>query len=154
MTLTVTQNKSSAVGLTEMGDRGHNSHGPKRGELLCCFRGELELRLIQCGLGRVLLPYQVASSSIETFGHNRHGTKYRVEVGVPSILGVAESPSNTKSPGPRPTSIQSAILVHRAIWPQRTLAKNGLCPFRGGELGPHVTQCWFGRGLPPYQVAS
>jgi len=29
--------KSSAV--TEMGDRGHNRHGPKRGGLLCPFRG-------------------------------------------------------------------------------------------------------------------
>jgi len=29
--------KSSAV--AEMGDRGHNRHGPKRGGLLCPFRG-------------------------------------------------------------------------------------------------------------------
>jgi len=29
-----------------------------------------------------------------------------------------------------------------------------LCPFMCGELGPHVTQCGLGRGLPPYQVAS
>jgi len=29
----------------------------------------------------------------------------------------------------------------------------GLCPFYG-ELGPHLTQCGLGRGLPPYQVAS
>jgi len=27
-------------------------------------------------------------------------------------------------------------------------------PFRGGGLGPHLTQCHLGRGLPPYQVAS
>ena len=26
--------------------------------------------------------------------------------------------------------------------------------FWGGELGPHLTQCRLGRGLPPYQVAS
>ena len=30
-------NKSSAV--AEMGDRGHKRHGPKRGGLLCPFRG-------------------------------------------------------------------------------------------------------------------
>jgi len=66
-------NKSSAV--AEMGDRGHNRHGPKRGGLLCLFRGELGPRLIQCGLGRGLLPYQAASSSIQPFGHNRHGPK-------------------------------------------------------------------------------
>ena len=54
--------------------------------------------------------------------------------------GVAGSPSNTKSPGPRPTSIPSGILVHPA-------------PF-WGELGPHPAQCCLGRGLPPYQVPS
>jgi len=33
--------------------------------------------------------------------------------------------------------------------------KLGICPFfGGGELGPHLTQCRLGRGLPPYQVAS
>jgi len=26
-------------------------------------------------------------------------------------------------------------------------------PFWGGEIGPHLTQCRLGRGLPPYQVA-
>ena len=30
----------------------------------------------------------------------------------------------------------------------------GLCPFFGGELGPHITQTRLGQGLPPYQVAS
>jgi len=48
-------NKSSAV--AEMGDRGHNRHGPKT--------GALGTRLIQCGLHRGLLPYQMASSSIQ-----------------------------------------------------------------------------------------
>ena len=29
------------------------------------------------------------------------------------------------------------------------------CPFfRGGERGPHLTQCCLGRGLPPSQVSS
>jgi len=28
------------------------------------------------------------------------------------------------------------------------------CPFRGVGVGPHLTQCCLGRGLPPYQVAS
>ena len=58
--------KSSAV--AEIGDRGHNRHRPKRRGLLCPFRAELRPRLIQCGLGRGLLPYQVASSSIHSFG--------------------------------------------------------------------------------------
>ena len=28
------------------------------------------------------------------------------------------SPSNTMSPGPRPTSISSSILIHPTVWPQ------------------------------------
>jgi len=30
----------------------------------------------------------------------------------------------------------------------------GLCPFGESELGPHLTQCGHGRGLPAYQVSS
>jgi len=30
----------------------------------------------------------------------------------------------------------------------------GCAPFGREELGPHVTQCGLGRGLPSYQVAS
>jgi len=70
---TINFNKSSAV--AEMVDRGHNRHGPRRWGLLRPFRAEMGPRLIQCGLGRGLLPYQVASSSIEPFGHNKHGSK-------------------------------------------------------------------------------
>jgi len=47
--------------------------GLKEGVVLCHFRGVLGTRLIQCGLRRGLLPYQVASSSIELFGHNSVG---------------------------------------------------------------------------------
>jgi len=42
----------------------------------------------------------------------------------------------------------SGILIHAAIWPQQIWAENwGLCPFGGGELGSHLTQCGQGRGL-------
>jgi len=35
------------------------------------------------------------------------------------------------------------------------MAQNrGCAPFWAGELGPHVTQCGLGRGLPSYQVPS
>jgi len=159
-------NKSSEV--AEMGDCGHNKHRPKRGGLVYPFRGELGPHLIQCGLGRGLLPHQVASSFIQPFGHmNRklgampilggncdpilHNvawadvylrTKWhpdpfsrlaiihmgqklgRGACGVPFFLGIAASPSNTKSPEPRPTSVPSGILVHPAVRPQRTLAEN------------------------------
>ena len=50
--------------------------------------------------------------------------------------GAAESPTNTKSPGPRLTSVPSDILIHPAVWPQWTWAENrGLCSFRGGGTG-------------------
>ena len=66
--------------------------------------------------------------------------------------GGAGATSNTKLPGPRPTSITSGVLIHAAVWPQQTWTENwGLCPF-WGELGPHLTQRRLGRGLPPYQV--
>jgi len=38
-----------------------------------------------------------------------------------------------------------------AIWPQQIglwAANWGLCPYGEGELGPHLTQCDRGRGLP------
>jgi len=72
-----------------MGDRGHNGNGPKRGG--CCAPvaggGEQGPRLTQCGMGGGLLPYQVASSSIQLFGHNRHGPK----IGGPHPLWGRES---------------------------------------------------------------
>ena len=68
----------------------------------------------------------------------------------------AGSPSNIKSPGLRPTSIPSGILIHAAIWPQQIWAENcgGAVPLWEGELGPHLTQCDQGWCLSPYQVAS
>jgi len=55
-----------------------NRHQPKSGGLLCPHffgRGELGPHLTQYRLGRGLPPYQVASWSIQPFGHNRHGPK-------------------------------------------------------------------------------
>jgi len=60
---------------------------------------------------------------------------------VPFFLGRAGSPQNTKSPGPRSTLIPSGILVHPAVWPQSTSAKNwGCAPLGEEELDPHLTQ--------------
>ena len=59
--------------------------------------------------------------------------------GAVPFSGGAGSPSNTKSPGTRPTSIPSGILVHPAVWPQQTAAKNwvGAVPFfLGGSWVP------------------
>jgi len=66
-----------------------------------------------------------------------------------------QSPSTTKSPGPRPTSIPSGILIHPAIWPQQIWTKNwGCVPLEEGELGPQPKQCGQGRGLLASQVSS
>ena len=41
------------------------------------------------------------------------------------------------SPGPRPTSIPSGILIQPAVWPQQTWAENwGLCPFEEASWVP------------------
>ena len=85
--------KSSAV--AEMGDRGHSRQGPKRGGLLCLFRGELGPRLAQCCLGRRLLPYQVASSSIQPFGTSNMGQKLGGGGYALFSGGIAGSPSIT-----------------------------------------------------------
>jgi len=45
-------------------------------------------------------------------------------LGAAPLLARAGSPSHTMSPGPRPTSISSGILIHPAVWPQRTWAEN------------------------------
>ena len=60
--------------------------------------------------------------------------------GCALFSGRSGAPSNTKSPGPRHTAIPSGILVHPAVWPQRTLAENwaGGCarrPIGGGGAG-------------------
>ena len=49
--------------------------------------------------------------------------------------GEAGSPSNTKSPGTRPTSKPSDILIHPAIWLQQIWAENW-----GPIFGPYLLQ--------------
>jgi len=57
-----------------MDDRGHNRHGPKEGGCCAPFPGGGSCRSSSNTMGRGLLPYQVASSSMQPFGHNRHGS--------------------------------------------------------------------------------
>jgi len=52
---------------------GHNRHRPKINGLLCPLWAELGSHLTQCGLGRHVPPYQIASWSIQLFDDNRHG---------------------------------------------------------------------------------
>jgi len=65
---------------------------------------------------------------------------------------------NTIRSGPRPTFVPSGLLIHQALWSQRTWAQDWgpLCPLlgMGAQLRPHLAQYGLGRGLPPYQVAS
>jgi len=62
--------------VAEMGDRCHNRHGPKRGgkAAVPVTQGSW-VSVYHSVLGRGLLPYQAASSSIQPFGYNRQQTK-------------------------------------------------------------------------------
>jgi len=116
---------------------------------------ELGPHFTQSRLGWGLPPCQVPSWSIQPFGYNKHGFIFWGGAPPPFSESGGGSLSNTKSPGPRPTSIPSGILIHASIWSQQILAENwGLCPFGEGELGPHLTECGQGRGLPACQDAK
>jgi len=131
----------------------------KRGAACCApfaGGGELSLRLTQCGLGWGLLPYQVASSSIHPFSHNRHGPK----TGAVNLFRQGRGEL-----GPHLTQRRWAEAYLCTKWhldPSSRLATIdmnrklvGSAPLLGdGELGPHLTQCRLDWGLAPYQVAS
>ena len=71
------------------------------------------------------VPVQELSSCWDgrPFGHNKHGPRSWGLL-CPTLWGEgAGSPSNTMSPGPRPISVPSGILIHLAIWPQYTWTK-------------------------------
>ena len=139
---------------------GHNRNGQKIGRRLrpLCWEGRLGLNLTRSPLSWGQHPYQVAFWCIKPFGHNRNGPKIGERGSALFFWGGEEtgSPSNTKSPGLRPSSIPSDILINAAIWPQQIWAENwgGCATLREGELGPHLTQCGQGRGLSARQVSS
>jgi len=60
------------------------------------------------------------------------------KLGVLCPFGEGElGPYNTLWPGPRPASLRSSILIHPAVWPQQTWAKNWrLCPLGEGSWVP------------------
>jgi len=69
---------------------------------------------------------------IQPFGHNRHGPKMGR---CRAVFGGGElGPHLTTSPGPKPTSAPSGILIHPALWSQSMWAKNWgmLCTFSWG----------------------
>ena len=65
-------------------------------------------------------------------GHNRQCMGRKEGSAVP-LSPIAGNPSNAKWPGPRSTSIPSGVLIHPAVWPQYTWAKNwgGALPLFG-----------------------
>jgi len=142
-------NKSSAV--AEMGNRGHNRHGPKRGELLCPLRGELGPRLMQCGLGWRLRPYQVASSSIQLFATIDMNRK---------MGGCATFRGGSCDPISDNVAWANVYLCTKCHFhPSSCLAtidlgqKLGDLPLLGGgKLCPHLAQCGLNQGPPPRQV--
>ena len=144
-------NKSSVV--AKMGDRlATIDMGRKLGGL-CSFCGSCT-HLTQCGLCQNLALYQVASWSIQPFGHNKHGPK--ICGGSAPFLGRgAGSLSNT-------VAWDEAYLDTKwHLDPSLHLAATdigrklgGSAPLGEGELGPHLTQCGQGWGLPACQVSS
>jgi len=106
--------KSSSV--AEMGDSVHNRHHTwaKRGGCYAPFAGEVGPRLTQCGLGRGLglLPYQVASLSIQPFGHNRHESKTG---GCAPFRGELRPHLTQRRLGRGLPQYQCVILIHPAV---------------------------------------
>jgi len=117
---------------------------------LCPFwGGQLGPQLTQCSQGQGLPACQVSSWSIQPIGHSRHGPK------IGGLLSPWEG-------GCVPIEHNAAKAYLRTKWHLdsavglNTWAESWglLSPFWGEELGPHLTQCRLGRGLPFYQVAS
>jgi len=79
-------------------------------------------------LGRVALaPFwggKAWSRSNKPFGHNRNGPKLGSGAPPPFWGRGAGSPSSTMQPGPRPTFVPNALLIHLDVWPQWTWAEN------------------------------
>ena len=124
---------------------GHNRHELKTGGL-CPFYGGAATHLTR-SLGRVLPPYQVAYWSIQSFGRNRHGLKIgeRGWVSIEHKVPLDEAYLHTKW-HLNPSSHLATTDISRKL---------GAAPFgeEVGEVGPHLTQCGQGRGLPACQVS-
>ena len=117
--------------------------GQKLGGVGCALFSGGSLVLIEHKVAwlRHIPPCQVPSRSIQPFGHNKYGPKIRGGLRPLYGEGGAGSPSNTKSPGPRPIAIPSGVLIYAAIWPQRIWTEIVGCTLLGeGVLGPHLTQ--------------
>jgi len=115
-----------------------NRHGPKIGGCAPFWGDDLGPHLAQCRLGWGWPPYQVASGSIEPFGHNRYGPK----IGglCPFGGGAPGCPSSTVWPGLRPTCVPSFIWIRSTIWPQYSNVTDRTDRQRSDSIGPTVLQ--------------
>jgi len=88
-------------------------------------------------------------------GHNRHEPKRHGSCCDP-FAGGAGCPCNTMWPGPWSTSIPSGDFIHQPFGHNGHCPKfgGGCAPLGEGELGPHLTQCRQGRGIPACKVSS
>ena len=75
-----------------------------------------------------------------------------------AILEIEKSPYlGRRLTGLRPSSIPSGVLdpcSHLAATDMGRKLGEGCAPLGEGELGPHLTQCGYGRGLPECQVST
>jgi len=113
------QDKSSVV--AEMGDRLDTIDMGRKvgGAALPPSVKELGLHLTQCGPAEAYLHIEWhpnLSNRLVTIDVDR---KLGGCAAVP-LFGRADSPSNTMSPGLRPTSVPSGILIHSTVWPRYT----------------------------------
>ena len=124
-----------------MGDRCHSRHGPKRGGLLCPFRGSWD-------------PVQYNVAWAEAYCRTKrrlHPPSHLATIDMGRKLGGSEVPL-----------AEAYLYTKWHLDASSRLAtiemgrKLGGAPptFWGGERGPHLTQSRLGRGLAPYQVTS
>ena len=117
--------------------------GRKEGAAACApfGGGKLGPHLTQCGLGEAYLRTKWHHDPSSRLATIVLGQKLGA---LPPILGRgAGSPSSTMWPGPTPTSVPSAILIHPGVWSQKTWAENseGSAPFLGrGSWVPSNTK--------------
>jgi len=99
-----------------MSDHLATTHRPKIGGCAPFGGGRAGFPCNTICLGQGLPSYQVASWSIQPFGHKGHGPK----IGrlCPFGGGGTGSPPNTIWSRPRPTCVSSFILIHPTVWPQ------------------------------------
>ena len=116
---------------------------------------ELGLHLTQCDRGQGLPPYQVASLFLIHPAVWAQQTWPKMGLGAVPLWG-PESPSNTMSLGTRYTSLPSGTFIHPPFGHNThgPRIRAAVPSFFLGELGPHLTQCGWGRGQPPRQVSS